>query len=498
MTRSANKKTGISLKVVIIAILAVLIAVAIFIFVTWPIKPEKFISVEFDDVLNGYSSAHLNVDYEQLDKMVGRKTMKDTLYDMYKDSAKGKKMEENGLSVKDYVNDHFDYYSSRDFFDIKLKDERNDLKNGDEVIVSIEPGYLFHELGYQHITMEEVNKMLRMKMPEEYKVTVSGLTEGTVITLLDPDDFAGWVSFSGVDGQGIIRIDYPQEYSAAGYTMVYDGEYGYSVYDGDERVGGFDILSAESTGKSVEALSKGDKVVFTLDAGPNLRNHLLEKMETLNNAPITITVNELGQQVSGLEILTDAQLTQLCRKAMIYAVNNDTPCDVVSAYKITVTSGTFHNISDSNEGIIYVISDTYDTFLLYQTDIYFTGGNADAQTYRLSRYSGDDDSASIARAVNNYGKNETVSAALLLGSREAFVGLSIYVNTDEVRVRKGPGTNYDHMEIDGEKQYYSIGSIYTILDAREDSDGRVWFKVEYVSDGTSYETWITSEYTDIR
>ena len=139
-----------------------------------------------------------------------------------------------------------------------------------------------------------------------------------------------------------------------------------------------------------------------------------------------------------------------------------------------------------------------DTFLLYQTDIYFTGGNADAQTYRLSRYSGDDDSASIARAVNNYGKNEAVSAALLLGSREAFVGLSIYVNTDEVRVRKGPGTNYDHMEIDGEKQYYSIGSIYTILDAREDSDGRVWFKVEYVSDGTSYETWITSEYTDIR
>ena len=68
------------------------------------------------------------------------------------------------------------------------------------------------------------------------------------------------------------------------------------------------------------------------------------------------------------------------------------------------------------------------------------------------------------------------------------------VTDDNVRVRTGPGTNYQVLQINGKNQFYTKGSLLYITDTRTNNKNERWYEVVYiVGDSVNY-TWIRSDY----
>ena len=68
-----------------------------------------------------------------------------------------------------------------------------------------------------------------------------------------------------------------------------------------------------------------------------------------------------------------------------------------------------------------------------------------------------------------------------------------FVIGEGIRVRLGPGVNYEHLSINGVYQYYEDGEVLTILGSSVNSSGELWYNVKLNRD-KEYITWVRDEY----
>ena len=68
-----------------------------------------------------------------------------------------------------------------------------------------------------------------------------------------------------------------------------------------------------------------------------------------------------------------------------------------------------------------------------------------------------------------------------------------FVIGEGIRVRLGPGVNYEHLSINGVYQYYGDGEVLPIIGSRVNSEGELWYNVKLTRD-KEYITWVRDEY----
>lgn len=68
-----------------------------------------------------------------------------------------------------------------------------------------------------------------------------------------------------------------------------------------------------------------------------------------------------------------------------------------------------------------------------------------------------------------------------------------FVIGEGIRVRLGPGVNYEHLSINGVYQYYEDGEVLTIVGSSVNSSGELWYNVKLNRD-KEYITWVRDEY----
>ena len=71
-----------------------------------------------------------------------------------------------------------------------------------------------------------------------------------------------------------------------------------------------------------------------------------------------------------------------------------------------------------------------------------------------------------------------------------------FVLGEGIRVRLGPGVNYEHLTINGTYQYYDDGEVLTIIGSSVNSEGELWYNVIFNRD-KEYRTWVRDEYFQI-
>ena len=68
-----------------------------------------------------------------------------------------------------------------------------------------------------------------------------------------------------------------------------------------------------------------------------------------------------------------------------------------------------------------------------------------------------------------------------------------FVLGEGIRVRLGPGVNYEHLTINGSYQYYNDGEVLSIIGSSVNNEGELWYNVIFNRD-KEYRTWVRDEY----
>lgn len=82
------------------------------------------------------------------------------------------------------------------------------------------------------------------------------------------------------------------------------------------------------------------------------------------------------------------------------------------------------------------------------------------------------------------------SACIKAEETEAAEG---FVLGEGIRVRLGPGVNYEHLTINGSYQYYNDGEVLSIIGSSVNNEGELWYNVIFNRD-KEYRTWVRDEY----
>ncbi len=72
--------------------------------------------------------------------------------------------------------------------------------------------------------------------------------------------------------------------------------------------------------------------------------------------------------------------------------------------------------------------------------------------------------------------------------------LYLEVLQDDVRVRTGPSTSYDILQIDGEYQYYEEKVKYEVITSQRNDSDELWYQVKNIIGGIQYNTWVRSDF----
>ena len=68
------------------------------------------------------------------------------------------------------------------------------------------------------------------------------------------------------------------------------------------------------------------------------------------------------------------------------------------------------------------------------------------------------------------------------------------VMQDDVRVRTGPSTSYDILQINGENQYYLEDVLYKVIGKETNDKNELWYNVINIINGVEYYTWIRYDF----
>ena len=82
------------------------------------------------------------------------------------------------------------------------------------------------------------------------------------------------------------------------------------------------------------------------------------------------------------------------------------------------------------------------------------------------------------------------SVCVMADETEAAEG---FILGEGIRVRLGPGVNYEHLTINGSYQYYNDGEVLPIIGSSVNNEGELWYNVIFNRD-KEYRTWVRDEY----
>ena len=82
------------------------------------------------------------------------------------------------------------------------------------------------------------------------------------------------------------------------------------------------------------------------------------------------------------------------------------------------------------------------------------------------------------------------SVCVMADETEAAEG---FILGEGIRVRLGPGVNYEHLTINGSYQYYDDGEVLPIIGISVNNEGELWYNVIFNRD-KEYRTWVRDEY----
>ena len=82
------------------------------------------------------------------------------------------------------------------------------------------------------------------------------------------------------------------------------------------------------------------------------------------------------------------------------------------------------------------------------------------------------------------------SVCVMADETEAAEG---FILGEGIRVRLGPGVNYEHLTINGSYQYYDDGEVLPIIGSSVNNEGELWYNVIFNRD-KEYRTWVRDEY----
>ena len=282
------KKTKFCLAMILIAIFAVLMCSCSSLQKSNPIfkktiDAKDYIVMDYGKY-NGYSSPCIDVDYEALSKQIDAEAFNkfvNTLSD------------ELRWEIKMYA-------CMADVFDIEIKEDYDNVSNGDKITVKISVESHLEEEG---LTLDKICDGLGIKFENiEIEYTVSGLEEPKqVIDIFE--DIEQYIVYTGANGKGRIgyeQVDIPKDFSKQiGDVYFSKGSYTNSVkiiYNNTK-------LGEISYHIEGEKLSKGDVIEMTASGPVGV---LEEYGYVIASTRENIIVPDLGDYLTSPEQLTPA------------------------------------------------------------------------------------------------------------------------------------------------------------------------------------------------
>ena len=485
---NTGKKKGSKVLLIILALLVIagLISGAFFLLSSKSIKTSDFITVSVSDDLNGYANAHVNVDYNKLDDLIGDKNMQRAFKKITGQST-GFIDDIKSLFSNNVTNSSLD---SSKFIEYKVENDKN-LSNNDQVIVKLIPGQLASYNQGSTLSFDEICKLLRIRLEDESSYTIAGLQEGVAVNAVMPD-IEKYISFVGSQGKGKpifntsnLSYTFNNNYKVTFKTPnvgevtkngTYVGNLIYTIEPGDTNV-------------NLEQLKQGDVVQVKVEPDEALIKELSKDKVMINSEPVSITVKKLGESLDPSKIAT-TDLIAMAQPIVINARNthmNDKTAILDQVYKLT-------NKSDNSYGLAYVFKTTDNNYCMtiakniakdstndtigFDYDSFDIGKSLDLTNY-LSAYD-----------YTPLGNGEVLKYKYAVGKN------GIVINKG-VRVRNGAGTNYTHVKIDGKLANYEEGEVLEIIDEAIGNDNNIWYRVNLVRNNKTYSYWISGMYLQI-
>ena len=486
---NTGKKKGSKVLLIILAflIIAGLISGAYFLLSSKSIKTTDFVNVTISDDLNGYANAHVNVDYNKLNELIGNKNMQRAFI---------KLTGQRDYTIIDEIKFMFSKntttanVNSSDFFEYEVENDKN-LHNDDRIIVRLIPGTLAGYSTSGPMSFDEMCKLLKIRMDDKCNFTVKGLQEGTAIDATMPD-IGKYISFVGSQGKG------KAVFNTSNLSYTFNNNYNVTfktpnvgeVTKNGAYVGNlFYNIEPGSADVNVEQLKQGDTVLLKVVPDDTLIKELAKDKVIAKSEPVSLTVNKLGESLDPSKIAT----TDLIAMAQPIVVNtrnthmNDKTAILNQIYKLT-------NKSDNSYGLAYIFKTTdnnYSVTIAKDITKDTASGNIgfDYDSFEAGK-SLDLTSTLSAYDYTALGNNEVLKYKYAVGKN------GIVINKG-VRVRNGAGTNYTHVKIDGKLANYDEGEVLEIIDEAIGNDGNIWYKVNLVRGGKTYSYWISGMYLQI-
>ena len=451
-----------------------------------PINPEDFISVKVDKTLDGYASADVNINYNKLSNQIGYKNLKNALVDGMSTSELKDYQKEKNFNIDNATDTKAgkEALNAENIIKITIGNTDN-LSNGDEITFVFEPADI---LNFKD--NEELFKALKIKMDDKYVYKVSGLEKGREVDILIPN-VENYISYVGTEGAGsaIINFDNQKYQFDNNYEVTLNGDTGTVLFN-NSSVGRltYGIFTKEGDSKQGE-LSKGDNLSLMVIPDEKLTQHFIEEKISAKGSkelvvgelgsyadPSTISSQQLVAISENLLIDFRNQYTEGCPDvAALYSMKNKkNPDDYYLGYLIKTTDKQnyfyYNQVYKAPDGTV-VFGETPNTLYL---------GNSDKD---LQNKLSDFDLTSI---------NESPIKA----SKYA-VGKYITTTAKGINIRTGPSVDYAKFKINNKDQAYEEGERMKVLDEARDSDGDLWYKVEFTRSGKQYQQWITGKYVTI-
>lgn len=480
LQRSQNSKLPLIIGGIVL--LALLFGVYSLFFSRKSINPKDFITVNVDNALNGYANAQIDVDYDKLTELIGEENFKNAVKSMMTEDEK-KFIQSSGSSVNAYLDSSMakSMYYAPYFVNVNY-DTPTNLSNGQDIVFTFDSGYY-------DFSFDEITKMLGIKLPKEYKYTVSGLEEGKEINILIPN-IENYVSFYGANGSGSAVLGWNDA------TYNFENDYQVKMMNNIGQVshngsivGSILYEVVGENGKNADGgLSEGDTVKVTATPDSSLAAELMNnKLSATNNSTI-VKVNKLiGYEA--LNTLKDNQLITLGEEVVLSTRN------MLSKYCPDLTSlYAIKNKTNGSTGLAYVFKTNEKEYYLVTQDAYKTpeSDKVISNGYRVDSLGKSDD---VTRLLKDY-ELTTMDPGIIRNQSYA-VGKQARVTIEGVRVRSGPSVNSTHVKINNKAAYYDNGEVVKIVEETRDADNDIWYKVEFKRNGNTYTYWSSGMYMDI-
>ena len=479
------------------------------------INPEQVLTVEYTNQFEGIADAKITYDFSPIMKNLGEKKIKSGLVKLIKKNKVATQMiKAQGITVEQYIEAQSSFLGiDDDILDSLISctaENTRGLHNGDEIIVKFEPA-LFSLIPIDGLSLNDILGCFGLSMPEEYKIKVSGLTTGNDIhlSLENPEQY---ISFTGVEGHGQVQFAPPMDNYVVEdeFNVVPVNNQEWKVVVNHKEIGRFTYQLIVDENVDGKALKEGDKISIGIQYDYNLTKYLMDKGYAPSSSDThEIVVPELGKYIDNFKDFTKEDYLSLEEQATELAKQKYDGLTLVNSYsaELDPSKTTIHE--SGNAFAIQFIDKDEIYYNMYLYDIYRIDGKLNSDTYSFSRVGRMDDAnaeLSIRNDLEGYAVTKVNGYELptppappvdpVVPGDKTELGKVKVVYT-QVRMRTGPGTNYDQLQISGDKKVFDNNEILTVYDMAYDSEGYAWYQTYKAFGGYEYEVWIRSDFVEV-